>query len=132
MARARLTETELLPTPPFPLPTAIALVVWTYPGWRGVLPDPSPGHAHQLGPLRLGHGLGLHDHVVHAGDRLDLAHRVVLDLRSHGTLGNRERQPHGHHPAVDRDLSHHAEIDHVRPEFGIEDPPEGLDYSLLR
>ncbi len=88
---------------------------------------------HERGALVLGHRGDLDDDLVDPGKRPDLANDITLDLVAHGARGDGERDLDGHGGAVEEHVLHHAQLDDVGAELGIDDAPErGFDGGAVR
>ena len=98
-AAARLTVTELLPTPPLPLATASTRQVIGDLGVGGVLAGVPAGLQHHLAALLAGHLAPLDVHVGDAGVHGDAALDVLLDLGAQRAAADGELH-RDHHPAV--------------------------------
>ncbi len=118
-AAARLTVTELLPTPPLPLAMASTLQRQRDLGVRCVLAGVPAGLGHHLAAL-VGVHLAPRDlHVGDAGMHRDLALDLALDLGAQGAPTDGELDADGHEAVgCDVDRRHHAERHDVGPSSG--------------
>ncbi len=101
-------------------------------GRRRALAGLQAGPGHDRGPGRCVHLGRAHldgSHAVHGGEA---GHHVMLQLVAERTGGDGEGHL-GHDGAVrrDGDRRHHAEVDHVVAQLGVDDGPEGLAQLRL-
>ena len=126
MATARLTVTELFPTPPLPEAMAMTRAVsgMSVAG-AGILGQlPGPGHD-QLALFGVHHPGGDRD-GPHAGEHPDVGLHVTLDLRAQWAPGHGEGHLDVDNAAViGAHIGHHAQLDDVRPQLGVDHPPQG-------
>ncbi len=89
-----------------------------------------PGH-HRLAPLGVHHAGG-DDHRPHARQPTDVGLDVGLDLGPQRAPGHREGHfDLDHALVVDADPVHHAELDDVRPELGVDHPGQRRTDRVL-
>ncbi len=132
MATARLTVTELLPTPPLPEATAMTRV-------RSGMSVAGAGsaasrRARAMTSLRRSASITpvRTETDAHAGQRADVGLDVVLDLGAQGAAGHRQGHLDLDGPGlVDADPVDHAEIDDVGAELGVDHAGQRGAHRLL-
>ena len=130
-ATARFTLTDDLPTPPLPEATASTLVV----GGMSVATARSWALSRALAMSadrsRRVHHPGADLDPLDAGEDPDLAFDVGSELIAERAGGDGEGDLHAHDAAVHADVAHHAELDDVGAELGVDDAgergPDALD-----
>ena len=132
-ATARFTLTEDLPTPPLPEATASTLVRRREVGRHRPVLGLEACLRHERGALALVHDAGAdldarrHPRAPSAG--LDVGAQLI----SKRAGGDREGDLHPHASRLDLDRAHHAELDDVAAELGIDHPgrgPSGTSASV--
>ena len=121
MAAARLTVTELLPTPPFPdamASTRVVAGIWVSGAFSRAA---QRAFEHDLGALVGGHLAPVDRDVAHAGVGGDPGLDVLLDLGAERTAGDRQLHADAH-VALGRHVGagRHAEVDDVAAELRID------------
>ncbi len=125
-ATARLTVTELLPTPPLPEATAMTRVVSGTAVAGASSRARSRARAMTARFWSASMTPGGHGHLLDAGEHAHVGVDVALDLGPQRAAGDGERHLDVDVPVVHPDRGHHAQVDDVGAQLGVDHVAQGV------